>query len=200
MNDFLIGLKEGIIQTSWIEWVAVLTGITYVILAARKSIFCWSFALASAGFYVYICYDYNLYLESFLQLFYVLMAIAGWYFWNATKDREELIQKWRLDFHALNIGVSAVACLVLGYYFDHETAQAYPYLDAFTTVFSLAATYMVTQRVIENWLYWIVIDIAGVFLYGAKGLYLSAVLYFIFTVLAVIGYIHWRKKFKLQLA
>jgi len=198
MNEFLEGIKEGFIATSLLEWIAVLTGVIYVILAAKKSIWCWSFAIISAGLYVYLCYDLNLYLESFLQLFYVLMAIAGWYFWNQTKDREGLIVVWRRDFHFLNVAISTVVCLVLGYYFDENTTQAYPYLDSFTTVFSLAATYMVTQRVLENWIYWIVIDIAAIFLYAAKGLYLTAVLFFVFTIIAAVGFVQWQKKYKLQ--
>ena len=126
------------------------------------------------------------------------MAIVGWYLWNKTRDQSDWITTWSLNFHFLNIAISAVIVLVLGFYFEHNTQQDYPYLDAFTTVFSLAATYMVTQRVLENWIYWIVIDIAGAFLYAAKDFYLSALLYVLFTFLAIYGYFLWRKKLSLQ--
>lgn len=199
MTEIIENITEGIIETSLIEWLAVLTGVAYVILAARKSIFCWIFAIISAGLYVYICYTADLLIESFLQLFYVLMGIFGWIMWNNKKAEQYPIVTWRKDFHFLNIAVSTVIFLIVGYYFELNTSQDYPYLDAFTTVFSLAATYMVMQRVLENWLYWIVIDIAGMFLYAGKGFYLSAVLYLLFTILALIGFIKWRKTFKLQL-
>jgi len=198
VNDFIISLKEGILATSLLEWMAVSTGIAYVILAAKKIILCWLFAFVSAAIYVFLCYSSDLYLESFLQLFYVLMAIVGWYLWNKTRDREDLIITWSRDFHFFNIAVSLVIVVGLGYYFDGNTNQDYPYLDAFTTVFSLAATYMVTQRVLENWIYWIVVDIAAIFLYAGKGFVLTSVLYLIFTLLAVFGYLKWRKKYRLQ--
>lgn len=198
MIEIISNIKEGIIQTSLIEWIAVLTGITYVILAARKSIFCWSFAIISAGLYVYLCYSADLIIESFLQLFYVMMGVFGWVMWNKNRDENYPIVKWRMDFHFLNVAISTVIFLVVGYYFEENTSQDYPYLDAFTTVFSLAATYMVMQRVLENWIYWIVIDIAGMFLYAGKGFFLSAFLYFIFTALAIHGFLKWRKAFKLQ--
>jgi nicotinamide mononucleotide transporter len=199
VNDFIIGVKEGIIATSMLEWIAVLTGVAYVILAAKKYILCWLFALISAGIYVYLCYSSDLFLESFLQLFYVLMAIMGWYLWKKSEDREDLIITWSRDFHFFNIAVSTVIVVGLGYYFDGNTNQDYPYLDAFTTVFSMAATYMVTQRVLENWIYWIVVDIAAIFLYAGKGFFLTSVLYLIFTVLALYGFVKWRKQYRLQL-
>lgn len=196
--DVLENIRDGILDTSILEWIAVLTGITYVILAAKKSIFCWFFAIISAGIYVYICYSADLLIESFLQLFYVLMGVFGWMMWNKNKADNYPIVTWRLDFHFLNVAVSTVIFLVVGYYFELNTSQDYPYLDAFTTVFSLAATYMVMQRILENWLYWIVIDIAAVFLYAGKGFYLTACLYGLFTLLAIIGFIKWRKTYKLQ--
>ena len=76
----------------------------------------------------------------------------------------------------------------------------YPYTDAFTTVFSLAATFMVTKKVLNNWLYWVVIDLVSIFLYMSRGLELAAVQYLLFTVLAILGWIQWRKQYKLQTA
>ena len=198
--EVLENIQEGIIQTSILEWIAVLTGVIYVILAAKKSIFCWSFAIVSAALYIYICYSADLIIESFLQFFYVIMGVFGWVMWNKNRAEDYPIVTWRLDFHFLNVAVSTVIFLVVGFYFEENTSQDYPYLDAFTTVFSLAATYMVMQRVLENWIYWIVIDIAGMFLYAGKGFYLSACLYGLFTILAIIGYVKWRKTFKLQAA
>ena len=196
--EVLNNIKDGIIATSWIEWLAVITGVLYVLLAAKKKISCWSFAIISSSIYVYLCATSNLLIESFLQVFYVLMGIAGWYFWNKTKDKAELIKTWRINNHLLNIAVSTIILFGIGYYFDHNTEQDYPYLDAFTTTYSIAATFMVTQRVLENWLYWIVIDIAAVFLYAAKDFYLTALLYLIFIILAVFGYLQWRRKYNLQ--
>jgi nicotinamide mononucleotide transporter len=198
MNEFVAGFIDGVIATPLLEWIAVIAGIVYVVLAARKSIFCWVFAIISSGVFMYLCISVDLILESFLQFFYVIMALVGWLMWSRLKTDEYPIVKWTLNFHFFNIVLSTALCLTLGYYFDESTSQAYPYLDAFTTVFSLAATFMVMQRVLENWIYRIIIDVAGIFLYGAKGFYLSAVLYFAFTIIAVFGYLAWKKKFNAQ--
>lgn len=198
MDKFVQIFIQGIVDTPILEWIAVATGIAYVILAARKSIWCWVFAIISSGIFMYLCISVDYILESFLQFFYVIMAIVGWVMWNRSKDDAYPIVKWNLNFHVFNVGLSTVICLVLGFYFDENTDQAFPYLDSFTTVFSLAATYMVMQRVLGNWIYWIIIDIAGVFLYGAKEFYLTAVLYFAFAIIAFFGYVAWKKKFNLQ--
>lgn len=188
--------------TSPLEWTAIVTAVTYVILAAKRMLLCWLFAFISSSLYVLICYQENFYLESFLQVFYVVMAVIGWLIWRK-EDRQGLkitVKVWSLKVHALNIVLSGSFALLLGWLFDACTNQSSPYLDAFTTVFSLLATFMVTKGVLENWLYWIAIDLASIPLYASKEYYSSAVLFFVYTVLAVFGFISWYRKYKLQKA
>lgn len=195
-------LLEGIKSTSILEWSAVATSIIYVILAARKNILCWIFAFISSTIYVYICWDALLYLESGLQLFYVVMAIVGFYLWRrvAGEGEEKDIQQWSLLKNLTNIVLSGLAAGIMGWVFDNYTDQAYPYIDAFTTCYSLAATFMVTRKVLENWIYWIVIDTVSIYLYFTRELYLTSVLFIIFTVLAVFGYFAWNNQYKKQKA
>lgn len=200
MNEFLDGFRQGIIETSWLEWLAFIASIAYVILAARKSIWCWSFALISSGLYVFICYNTQLYLESSLNVFYVVMAVVGWVFWNQSKNEKIFVKKWPLKFHVMNLSLSTGVTILLGLAFDEWTNQAYPYTDAFTSVFSLTATFMVTKKVLNNWIYWIFIDLVSIFLYLSRGLELAAVQFLIFTILAIFGWYHWRKQYKLQAA
>ncbi len=201
---------EYALATTWLEWVAVLTGVIYVILASYQSIWCWLFAFVSSSLYVYICIAFELYIESGLQLFYVAMAIVGWLSWsNANKkssavskelldspESKTVVQVWSLRIHAINIIVSGLVAFALGWTFDQFTNQSNPYMDAFTTVYSLLATFMVTRRVLENWVYWVVIDLVSIFLYSSRELYLSSVLYMFFTVLAVFGFITWYRAYK----
>lgn len=198
--NFFETFWQGVVNTSPIEWVAVLCGVTYVVLASVRSMLCWLFALLSSGIYTYIFFSVELFLESSLQVFYVVMAVVGWMSWNAAGDPNASdgipVKTWKLSFHAINIVVSGVIALTLGWIFDTFTNQQSPYMDAFTTVFSLAATFMVTQRVLENWIYWIVIDLVSIVLYTSRELYLSSVLYFVFTVLAVVGFFAWRRQLK----
>jgi nicotinamide mononucleotide transporter len=200
VNEFVEGFKIGLVNTPLLEWFAVLTGVLYVILAAKKSIWCWGFAFVSSSIFVYLCFTVQLYIESVLQLFYVVMAIVGWVMWNANKNKEEFVIKWPINFHLINLSTSLLIACLLGFVFDTYTNQANPYMDSFTTIFSLAATFMVTKRVLNNWLYWIVIDLVSIYLYASRDLHLSAVLYFLFTFLAVFGWFAWRKQFKAQQA
>ncbi|MDX2359635.1 MAG: nicotinamide riboside transporter PnuC [Crocinitomicaceae bacterium] len=206
-----------VLQSSIWEWIAVITSVLYVIFAARKMIICWLFAIITSGLYIYICFSYNLYLETILQVFYLIMGVVGWVLWNnktsgkPTQKSEDLlddfptinkkgeITRWRVTTHVINIVISGVLTLLLGMAFSDYTDQENPFIDAFTTVFSLVATYMVIKKVLENWLYWIFIDAVSIYLYADRGLYLSAVLFAFFTVLAVIGYISWRRKYQSQL-
>jgi nicotinamide mononucleotide transporter len=194
------------------EWIAVICGISYVILAMLQKNLCWIFALISSGIYVYLCINTQLYIESTLQFFYVIMAIVGWVTWyqlsrksagstssNTTKSRKAGVQVLSPQFHIVNIVLSGVGAFLIGLSFDLWTNQANPYIDAFTTVYSLVATYLVVKKVLGNWIYWIVIDLASIFLYADRGYSLTAVLYASFTVLAVIGFFSWRKAYKNQL-
>lgn len=213
----LDGLIEGILATSLIEWVAVATSLTYVILAAQKRILCWLFAFISSSLYVYLCFSTQLYLETVLQFFYVVMAIVGFVLWSRSAKEEDLINgdildepnetsdkkrsgivRWPVEYHIVNVLLSTIAAILLGFLFSIYTNQANPYVDAATTVFSLAATFMVTKKVLENWIYWIIIDTVSVYLYFSRGLQLTAVLFVLFTVLAIVGYFSWKKSLTTQ--
>ena len=198
MQEIFNNIKHAFSETSLLEWLAVLTGTLYVILISYKQIIAWLFALISSLLYVYICFNYQLYLESFLQFFYVAMAIYGWLNWKKEINTTTII-KWPIKNHLINIGLSSILTLILGFTFSKFTNQANPFTDAFTTVFSLTATFMVTKRVLENWIYWIIIDGVSIFLYSSRALYLTSVLFFIFTLIAVFGYIKWKREFKTQI-
>ena len=198
MNEFIEGFRQGIVDTSWLEWIVTLTAILYVILAALKNIWCWPFAFISSAIAVYIFYDSKLYVESFLSVFYVIMAVVGYVMWNKTKNDKAQIIKWDLKWHLINIAASLVLAFLLGYLLQEHTDQEEPYVDSFTTIFALAATFMVSKKVLNNWLYWIVIDAVSIYLYTSRNLELLAVLYFVYTILATYGWIKWKKQYKLQ--
>jgi nicotinamide mononucleotide transporter len=175
----------------------------YVIYAARQRMITWVFAFITSALYVYLCFINELYIETLLQLFYVAMAIYGWQQWKkhenlGVKGADEgemppaqLVISWKWKQHFILIAAGVVGTGTLGIIFQTFTGQENAFLDAFTTVFSLFATFMVTRRVLENWLYWIVIDAASVFLYYNRGLKLSALLFVLFTILAIYGWIKW---------
>lgn len=188
----------GLIETTIAEYIAVVAGILYVILAAKKIKWCWWFAMLSTGLYIYLCFIADLYIESFLQIFYFGMAIYGWIYWNTDRKSELPIGRWSLRYHIINIFISGIVSFILGWMMDTYTQQGSPYLDAFTTVFSLAATFMVAQRILENWIYWIVIDVALFFLYTSKGYILTGFHYGLFTIIAIFAWYSWWNYYKQQ--
>jgi len=191
---FITSVFEGIKATSLIEWLAVVSTIIYVILVAKRLIICWLFAFVGSALFVYLCYEGNLYIESILQLFYVIMAVVGWLSWKKSELKDNTIVKWKMNNHLLNIAISGVLAFILGYLFKNYTNQANPYIDAFTTLYSLSATYMVAKKILENWIYWIVIDLVSIYLYAQRDYNLTAVQYGLFTILAVFGFFAWRKE------
>ena len=201
MLEIVQNIKIGFINTSSIEWLGVLTGLLYVILISFKNITAWLFALLSSSIYVYLCFISNLFLETGLQLFYVAMAIFGWLKWKKDSlENETNIIKWDYRLHLLNILISGSLTFIIGYIFDNFTSQANPYTDAFSTIFSLVATFMVTKKVLENWIYWIFIDAVCIYLFASRGLYLTSLLFVLYTTIAVIGFFQWRSLFKLQVS
>lgn len=194
VNEIIKGIKN----SSNIELVAVIIGFCYISLIALKSRWGWCFAFVSSALYVYLSFSVNLYFETGLQSFYVFMAIYGWITWNKPRDSNTFIVTWPIKYHLLNIGISTVASLALGYLISQFTQQNTPYLDAFTTVFSLTVTFMAAHRVLENWLYWIFIDVALIFLYAKQGFYLVGLQYLVYTVIAVFAFFSWYKTFKTQ--
>jgi nicotinamide mononucleotide transporter len=189
--EFFEQIWEGILATTWLESLGVLTGVTYVLLAAKKLIACWAFAIVSTSIYIYLCYTSSLYIESGLQVFYLVMGVYGWIKWSQDQDKELPIQRWSINNHLINILISSIVTLFLGFVMSTYTTQESPYLDSFTTIFSLAATFMVTQRVLGNWIYWVVIDLGLAVLYSSRELYLTGVQYAIFAVVAGFAFYSW---------
>jgi nicotinamide mononucleotide transporter len=196
--SFIITVWEAIKATSLIEWIAVTSSIIYVILAAKQLIICWIFAFIGSVLFVYLCYIGDLYIESILQLFYVAMAVFGWMSWKKSDLEQSNIKKWGINNHLLNIVISGIIAIILGYIFDNYTNQANPYLDSFTTCYSLSATFMVTKKILGNWIYWIVIDLASIYLYAQQGYNLAAIQYVMFTILALFAFIAWNTQYKDQ--
>ncbi len=191
-----------------IEWVAVLSALVYVVLAAKGNIWCWPAALLSTVIYTVIFYDVYLWMDSALQVYYMGMALYGWYCWRnqhsntrqnkSSQDTALPIKKWTVNTHLTAIIILSFLSILLGWLMANNTPTDFPYFDAATTVFAIFATYLVTQKVLENWLYWIVIDFASIYLYVQKDLTPTAVLFVLYVGLAFYGYLQWQKQYQRQ--
>jgi len=181
------------------EECAVAFGIIYLLLAMRQNIACWYAAFASTLIYMFLFWDVRLLMESGLQVYYLVMAIFGWWQWrhhNKSGQKEDLeISSWSVQQHSLAIGGTLILAAISGQLLSENTDAAHPYLDSFTTWGAVITTYMVTRKVLENWLYWIVIDGLSIFLYLDRELYPTAALFVAYEVIVVIGYFQWRKEY-----
>jgi len=188
------------------ELLAVISALFYVVLAAKENIWCWPAALVSTVIYTVIFYDVYLWMDALLQVYYLAMAIYGWYCWrkifpsenNSNSDKGSVIaiQSWSLLFHIKIIVLLSACSLAVGWLMDNYTPTDFPYLDSATTVFAVFATYLVTKKVLENWLYWIVIDIVSIYLYIEKDLQPTVVLFALYVVIAIVGYVIWYGKYQ----
>jgi len=194
IQEYIAGAAE---QITLVEGFAVLMGLVYVILAARESIWCWSAAIVSVVAYIYICIDARLYMETGLQFFYLVMAVYGWINWRQRNlQQKKPVITWKLKWHAVSIVGGAALTAIAGYLLNRYTYASLAYLDSFTTVYALIATFMVTRKVLENWLYFIVIDAASIAMYAMKDLYLTALLFAAYVGIATYGYFAWRKEYR----
>lgn len=199
MENFVENIWQSFVETSIWEWLGIAFSLLYLFFAIREKLICWLFAFISSAIYAYLCFSSHLFIESLLQLFYVVMAIVGYANWNTKTEQEEVIRVWPFKFHFINILLTLICSIVLAKLFIAFTPQKSPYLDALTTCFSLAATFMITKKVLENWIYWVIIDSALIYLYFVRGLQMSSVLMLLYTVMAIQGYFTWRKHYQKQL-
>ena len=193
MYEIDIFFKNLDFNWSIIESAAVFFSILYVILAVKESIWCWAAAAISVSLYIYICYTAQLYTETGLQVFYLLMAFYGYHQWNKNNSTLK-VKQWTTIKHLLILVLGALLTFLMGFYFTIYTNAAMPLVDSFTTVFSVFATYMITKKILGNWLYWIVIDAVSVYLYFSRDLHLTSLLFIVYTVIAIFGYFSWLKR------
>jgi len=176
------------------EWLAVLLALGYLALAIRLSRWCWLCALASAGLYTVVMYDAALYMESALQVFYMLLAVYGWTQWQPGADGlpQRPVTAWPPAFHLPVCTAILLLAIASGGLLAHFTAAAFPYADSLTTWGAVAATWLTARKVLQSWHYWFCIDGLSVYLYWQRDLMLTAALFVLYLVLIVVGYRAWR--------
>ena len=187
------------------ELAAVLFAIAYLLLAVREQVLCWYCAFISTTIYTAIFWDVNLLMESALNVYYMAMAVFGWYEWThggrsptggKEKARGIAIATLSRMQHIIIIVSITVLSLITGYLLGEYSQAAWPYVDSFTTWGSVVTTYLVARKYLENWLYWIVIDSVSIPLYLDRGLNLTALLFVAYTFIAVAGYFSWRSHYQ----
>ena len=193
MEEISLFLNSIDFNWSWIETFAVAFSISYVVLAAKGNIWCWFFAILSVSIYIFLCYEAKLFAETILQIFYLIMAFIGYFTWNNSNEKFTAKQL-SISNHILIILSGAIITFLIGFYLATYTEAKMPIIDSFTTCFSIIATFLVVKKILENWIYWIIIDVASIYIYFSRDLHLTSLLFLVYTVIAIIGYFNWKKK------
>ena len=178
-----------------LELVAALIGAISVWLSVRQNIWSWPTAIVNVVLYSIVFYEAKLYADMGLQVVYAVLSVYGWYEWlYGGAGRTELrVTRTGVRIGAVLALIAAVGSVVLGTALHRGTDAALPYMDASLSSTSLVAQWMMTRKLLENWLVWIAVDVLYVGMFIFKGLYLTAGLYAVFLALAVQGYLGWRR-------
>ena len=177
------------------EWVAVVLALAYLLLAVRQNPWCWACAAVSSAIYLVLFARGGLVMQAGLQVFYIGMAAYGWRAWRGAAHGAVAalpVSRWSGARHASAAGLVLAATLASGWLVAGPRGGPVPYVDAFVAWASVLATWMVARKVLENWLYWIVIDGVAAALYWSQGFHATAVLFALYVVIAVRGYFAWR--------
>jgi len=187
------------LTANWFEIVAAALAITYLILAMQQNILCWAAWIISSIMYLFVMFSAGLYMESGLQIFYIVMGIYGWIQWNNRSSNNNLtVSTWPIINHIYILLILIVLVTFSGLILSNLTEAVSPYIDAFTTWGAIIATYMVAKKILENWYYWFVVDFVSVFLFLSRELYTTALLFSIYIILVIFGFIAWRKSTRLE--
>jgi len=187
---------------TWLEAFGFVTGVLCVYLAARENVWNWPIAIVNAAAYVVVFLRAGLYSDTLLQLVYLSLSAYGWYEWKfGGAGRTELsISRATPRLWMICIAVGLVAWLVLSTIAGRLPGTALPRLDAALTSASFVAQWLMTRKVLDNWLIWIAADAVYVPMFYYKGLCLTSALYFIFLILAGMGWRHWRRALPREVA
>ncbi len=176
-----------------VEIFGALSGFVYLYFSIRQNILLWPFGLLNSLIYIYVYYVSAFYADMSLQFYYVAVSIYGWIHWKKG-DTEEGLPVSSVSFQGwLWLIFSGLLLWILLYQLLLLTPTDVPLGDAFTTAYSIVATWMLARKILENWLFWIVVDLVSMILYIYKDLWATAVLFGVYTVVAIIGYNSWKK-------
>ena len=189
-------LLEGLFATSWIEFIAVVFGILSVLYSRAENILVYPTGLVNTTLYIYLSIAAGLYAEASVNTYYTIMSLIGWVLWTRRSGNNERLQisastgrEWR---NALLFFVGS--WVLLWYVLRHFTDSSVPVADAFASGSAYTGMWLMTRKKLENWIWWIITNLASIPLYFSKGYVFTSFQYLVFLILAVMGYLEWRRK------
>lgn len=185
--------------SNYIELFGVLSGLIYIYLEIKASIYLWPVGIITAAFYIAVFMQAKFYADMGLQVYYLLVFIYGLYIWlrkgkNSETEKEVLqirnITRKELVLYSI---FTIISFGVIYFILKNYTDSPLPAWDSFTTSLSIIATFMLAHKIIEQWWIWIVVNIVSLGLYIYKDLYMTAFLFIVYGIMAVVGFFEWKK-------
>jgi nicotinamide mononucleotide transporter len=185
----------------WVEISGAVLGVTYVILSIKQNVRTWLMGLLSSALYIYVFLESGFYADMTLQIYYVWISIYGWILWAGGKQTDHGKETLQVTTTSKKISlilvvISLLLWALIWIFLKQFTNSPVPIGDSFITSLSIVATWMLARKKIEHWLVWIIVDLVSLILFIFKGLYPTTILYAIYTLASVWGYIEWKKDFK----
>ena len=186
------------LSNNYIEVLGAVSGLVYLYFSIRQIIWLWPLGILTSVLYIYVFYTTRFYADMSLQVYYFFISFYGWYNWLFGKkgDSKISVQYAGRRLLLILLVLTSILTLIIAFILKRFTDSPLPWWDAFTTAASIPATWMLAGKIIENWLFWIVIDAVSAGLYLYKGMYPTVFLFIVYTTLAFAGYLNWRKDLK----
>ena len=197
---FATWLWDNIVEVS-----GALLGLFYIFFSIRQHIFTWPTGLLTSLLYSIVFFRSGFYADMGLQVYYVVISIYGWYYWlrggrkNDDREIQVPVKKTTRKVFFVGIIITTALYLFLVTVLLNFTDSTIPYMDSMTTALSITATWMLAKKYIEHWLVWIFVNIFSAGLYIYKDLWPTAILFVVYAVMAVIGYVEWKKDLNKQI-
>jgi nicotinamide mononucleotide transporter len=196
MEPIISQFLNDIHQTTWLEFIAVLTGIASVIFSRKENILVYPVGMISTGMFVPLYIIHGLYADASVNLYYTIMSIIGWTMWSRKIEGKKVLtitastgRDWR------NSLIFFFSCWIILYFLLHGyTNSTVPVADSFTSAAAFTGMWLMNKKKLDNWTWWIITNLASIPLNFYKHLVFASFQYVVFLILAVMGYITWRKK------
>jgi nicotinamide mononucleotide transporter len=184
------------ISDQYLEILGVIFSLLYLYFSIRQRILLWPMGIISALLYMVVFFQSKFYADMGLNGYYFIISIYGWILWSRgrTGSGDGLpVTRLRMRHAVILALITLAGFFGIGWLLDNFTDSPIPYWDAFTTALSFTATWMLARKILEHWILWVVVDAVSMGLYLYRGLYPTLALFAVYTIMAVIGYIQWKK-------
>lgn len=191
---------EGLLATTPLEFIAVVFGIASVIYSRQENIRVYPTGIVNTTIYIYLSLIAGLYAEAGVNFYYTVMSIVGWVMWAVKKEGKTVlhISRSTLREWSFALGFFALCWLVLWWVLQTFTNSTVPVADGFASAAAYTGMWLMARKKLENWLWWIITNVASIPLYFIKGFVFTSFQYLVFLVLAVMGYVEWRRKLEIR--